>query len=262
MKRSFRAASIFFVCLAGGGPLRGDTVAVAYPEGVVRGFLLVRAPDGSVTADGDLFQSSRGDRVTSRLVFHFRDGSLQDETTVFSQRDRFRLLRDRLVQRGPSFPSPLDLSIDAESGRVVEKYRERGRDKIFDERMRIPPDLSNGLVSTLLKNLAPETASTTLSMLVASPKPRIVKLIVTREGLEPISAGRATLRVTRFRIKVEIGGLAGAVAPLVGKQPREAAVWIVGGESPGFVRSDSQFYESAPLWRIELTAPGCASTTK
>ncbi len=66
------------------------TVAVRHTEGVVRGFLVVRALDGRTLADGDLIQFARGDKVTSRLVFRFRDGSVQDETTVFTQRGRGR----------------------------------------------------------------------------------------------------------------------------------------------------------------------------
>jgi len=35
-------------------------------------------------------------------VFPFANGSLYDETAVFSQRDIFRLLTDRIAQRCPS----------------------------------------------------------------------------------------------------------------------------------------------------------------
>jgi hypothetical protein len=108
---------------------------------------------------------------------------------------------------------------------------------------------------TLLKNIAPDAASTTVSMLVATPKPRLVKLVITPVGVEPFSVGRASYRATRFNVKVQIGGLAGLLAPLVGKQPKDGAVWIIGGEAPGFVRSESQFYQGGPLWRIELASP-------
>jgi len=58
-------------------------------EGLVHGFLSLRLPEGRVLANGDLIQDSRDDRVTSRLLFHFKDGSLHDETAVFSQRTIF-----------------------------------------------------------------------------------------------------------------------------------------------------------------------------
>jgi hypothetical protein len=55
--------------------------------------------EGDTLADGDLIQVAHGDRVTCRLVFHFKDGSIHDETAVFSQRRNFRLLSDHLVHR-------------------------------------------------------------------------------------------------------------------------------------------------------------------
>jgi hypothetical protein len=255
VKRRFCAALLVLACQAAGSLLRAESVAVRHPEGVVRGFLVLRALDGSVLANGDLIQSSRGDRVTTRLVFHFRDGSLQDETAVYSERGRFQLLSDHLVQRGPSFPHPMEVSIDATSGRVTVWHRDEGKEKIIEERMELPSDLANGMTLTLLKNIPPDVASTTVSMLVATPKPRLVKLVITPAGVEPFSVGRASYRATRFNVKVEIGGLAGLLAPLLGKQPKDASVWIIGGEAPGFVRSESQFYHGGPLWRIELAAP-------
>jgi hypothetical protein len=241
--------------LAAGVRLEAEPVAVRFPEGVERGFLLLRALDGRILANGDLIQFAKGDRVTTRLVFHFRDGSLQDETTVYSQRDSFRLLSDHIVQRGPSFPEPTETTIDAVGGRVTVRYDEKGKEELIDERMALPADLSNGLTLTLLKNIGPSAASTTLSMLVTTPKPRLVKLVVTRAGVESFSVGRSRYRTTRFNVKVEIGGLAGVLAPLLGKAPRDAAVWIAEGEAPGFVKSESQFFQGAPLWRIELASP-------
>jgi hypothetical protein len=108
----------------------GQAVAVRHTEGLVHGFLILRALDGTPLADGDLIQTSRGDRVTSRLVFHFKDGSINDETAVYSQRQRFRLITDHLVQRGPAFPQPLDMSIDGSSGRVTVRYMDDGKEKV------------------------------------------------------------------------------------------------------------------------------------
>ena len=86
-----------------------EPVPVRFAEGIVHGFLSLRTADGALVANGDLIQVARGDRVTSRLVFHFKDGSLRDETSVFSQRQNFRLISNNLIQKGPTFPQPLDL---------------------------------------------------------------------------------------------------------------------------------------------------------
>ena len=254
-KRRFRVALLVLAGSIGGGPLRAESVAVRYAEGVVRGFLILRGADGSVLANGDLIQFLRDGRVTSRLVFHFRDGSLQDETAVYTERGRFQLVSDHLIQRGPSFPHPMEVSIDAASGRVTVRHRDEGKEQVIEERMELPPDLANGMVLTLAKNIAADALSTTVSMVAATPKPRLVKLVITRVGDEPFSVGRASYKATRFNVKVEIGGIAGLIAPLLGKQPKDASVWILGGDAPGFVRSESQFYQGGPLWRIELAAP-------
>src|SRR4051812_47462052 len=73
------AAAFMFPTFSG-----GEQVAVRHTEGLVHGFLALRTLDGSPIADGDLLQTARGTRVTSRLVFHFKDGSLHDETAVYS----------------------------------------------------------------------------------------------------------------------------------------------------------------------------------
>jgi hypothetical protein len=256
VKRCFCLSLLFVGGLSGGGALQADSITVRHAEGVVRGFLVLRSVDsGAVIANGDLIQFSRDDHVTSRLVFHFKDGSLQDETAVFSQRRRFRLLSNHLVQRGPSFPHPLDLSIDTASGRVTVRHRDDGKDEIIEKRMELPSDLANGMMVTLLKNIARDGPPTKVSMLFATPKPRLVKLEITPMGREPFSVGRASYKATRFNVKVEIGGLAGLIAPLLGKQPKDTSVWIVGGDAPGFVRSEGQFYEGGPVWRIELASP-------
>jgi hypothetical protein len=250
------AFALLFVAGQLGTALQAESVAVRHTEGLVRGFVVLRSlQSGAVIANGDLIQFTRGDRVTGRLVFHFKDGSLQDETAVFSQRHQFRLLTDHLVQRGPSFPHPVEVSIDATSGRVIVRHRDEDKERVIDERMELPSDLANGMLLTLLKNISRDGPATTVSMLFATPKPQLVKLVITPIGTEPFSIGRASYKATRFNVKVEIGGLKGVLAKLLGKQPLDTSVWILGGEAPGFVRSEGQFYQNGPVWRIEIAAP-------
>jgi hypothetical protein len=240
--------------LAVGAP--AELVAVRHVEGAVHGFLALRALDGRTLADGDLIQSARGDRVTSRLVFRFRDGSLHDETVVFSQSGSFRLIRDHLVQKGPAFERAVDLSIDAGSGQVTVRYAEKdGKEKTASERLDLPADLANGLIFTLLKNIRPETPRTTVSMVAATPKPRLVKLIVTPAGQEPFAIGGSPRKAVKYVVRVEIGGLAGFAASLLGKKPPDSHVWILGGEAPAFVKSEGPLSMGGPLWRIELASP-------
>ena len=137
-------------------PSATEQMAVRHSEGLVHGFLTLRTLDGALLADGDLLQNVRGTRVTSQLLFHFKDGSLHDETTVFSQRQQFRLVSDHLVQKGPSFPQPLDMTIDALRGQVTVRYDDHGQSKVDSEHLDLPPDLANGVLLTMLKNADPK----------------------------------------------------------------------------------------------------------
>jgi hypothetical protein len=235
-----------------------EEIPVHHAEGVVRGFLLLKSLDGTRLADGALIQNARGDRVTSRLVFHFPDGSIHDETVVFTQRERFRLVSDHLIQKGRTFPHPIESSIDAASGRVTVRYLNEPDEKRTDEKMELPADLSNGMMLTLLKNIRPETLSTTVPMVITSASPRLVKLVkllVSPSGTDSFSVGRETHKATRFVVKVEIGGLVGLLAKLLGKVPPDTSVWILEGEAPAFVKSEGPLYAGGPVWRIELASP-------
>lgn len=234
----------------------GEQVTVRHAEGVVHGFLVLRDMDGKALADGDLLQTSRGTRVTSRLVFHFKDGSLHDETAVFSQGQQFRLLSDHLIQKGLSFPQPIDMTIDAVKGLVTVRYSDdHGRPKVESEQMKLPSDLANGFVLTLLKNARPDAVPKSVGFIAATPKPRLVKLAISPGGEDSFTTGATARKATHYVLKVDIGGISGLVAPLVGKQPPDSHVWILGGEAPAFVRSEQPLYNDGPVWRIELTSP-------
>src|ERR1700722_19360871 len=79
---------------------QADPVPVRAVGGTIHGFLEMRSEDGQVVASGDTYATVRGNRITSRTTFHFKDGSTDDETTVFSQRHTFQLISDRHIQKG------------------------------------------------------------------------------------------------------------------------------------------------------------------
>ena len=207
--------------------------------------------------NADLIQTAQGDRVTSRLVYHFQDGSLNDETAVFTQRGHFSLISDHLVQKGPAFTQPLDMTIDRPGGHVVVRYKdEHGADKLDDARM----TASAGYGERDAHHAAQERR-----------RGRRAADLVARRGHAEAAAREARDLGGRERslhgrrigtgprgttwLKVDIGGIAGAIAPLIGKQPPDSHVWIVQGEAPAFVRSQSPMFNGAPLWQTELASP-------
>jgi hypothetical protein len=257
--RRFRAWSLigllFSAALLQPGALLAEPIPVLHMQGTVHGLLVLRTMEGKTLAAGDLIQVVQGDRLLSDLVFHFKDGSVDEETTVFSQHHNFRLLSDHHVQKGPSFPHPMNVLIDVSSGQVTVRSSDGGNEKIERDHLDLPPDLANGLLLTLLQNLRPGAAETKISYLAATPKPRLVKLAITPQGEETFRSAGVRHKATRYGVKVELGGVAGAVAPLIGKQPKDIYVWILEGKAPAFVRMEGQLYLGGPVWTIELTSP-------
>lgn len=231
-------------------------VEVTYAEGLVHGFLELRGMDGELLAHGDLAQVPHGKHVSSHLVFRFKDGSVHDETVEFSQQRVFKVLNYHLVQSGPVFKVPMDVRIDGSTGEVLIRYVDEDGDKKEEsERFELPSDLANGMVPILLKNIPDNATQTTLSIIAATPKPRLVKFVISPEGEAKILAGGTTLKATKYRLKVEIGGVLGLLAPLVGKQPQDSHAWVLGGSAPAFIRLEGPLFAGGPSWRIDLASP-------
>jgi hypothetical protein len=223
----------------------------------MHGFLVLRTLQGKALADGEITQVARGDRITAHLLFRFKDGSIYEDTTIFSQGSKFRLLSHHLVQRGPSFKHPTETSIDASTGQVTVRYKdEDGKKKVVTQRLELPPDVANGLLFTLLKNIPPGAQRTTVSLVATTPKPRLVKLAILPQGEEPFSIGSYRHKASHYVVKVQIGGVAGLLARLLGKQPPDTHVWILEGEAPAFVKSEGPLYHGGPIWRIQLATAG------
>ena len=234
----------------------GEPVAARQLEGTLHGFLSLSNANGKLVAVGDLFQDVQGDRVTSRLLFRFKDGSIDDETTVFTQRGNFLLISNHHIQKGPSFPHPLDLSIDAQSGQVtVRSLSKDGKEESTVEHLDLPPDLYNGLIIPVTKNLRTDAPETRVSMIVASPKPRLVKLALLPLGDEAFSLAGFQRKSSLFEINIELGGVVGLVAPLIGKQPPKIKIWILGGQNPTFLKEEGPLFEGGSLMSINLTSP-------
>lgn len=236
--------------------LSAAPIRVKYKEGVTHGFLTLKTLDGTPVALGDSTEVVRGNEVISHLSYHFNDGSLQQEDLVFSQKSTFRLVSYHRIQKGPSFKNEEELSIDGRSGQVKVRYvDDKGKEKDENEKMKLPDDLANGLVLTLAKNISEEAPKTEVSYLVATPKPRIVKLQIYPAGIDPFTLQGVKREAQHYDIKVDIGGISGLIAPLLGKQPPDSHMWISRGEAPTFVKSITLSYLGGPMWQTELLSP-------
>ena len=232
-----------------------DPVRVRYPEGSVHGYLALRSLDGKLLAAGDLTQTVQHGRLISRLIYRFKDGSIDDDTAVFTQNGTFRLISDHRIQKGPMFPKPTELTIKAQTGEVTVRHTENGKDKVETTHMDLPDDLSNGILLDVVKNIPAEAEETKISYVAATPKPRLIKLALKSDGTESFrSAGRVN-HAHRFVIHADLGGIMGVIAPMLGKAPADSYAWVSGDEVPAFIRSESPLYLGGPVLRTELVSP-------
>ena len=166
-----------------------EPIMVKYSEGVARGFPVLRSLAGEKLAQGELLQIPRAyDVLESRLTFRFNDGSLYDERVVFSQRRVFTLLSYRL----PSFPEAVEASIDRATGEYHVVYRgddEDSPEETLTGRVDLPPDVYNGLLTMLMKNL-PEGDARVVQIVTFTPKPRFVKMLLTPAAEDPVEGER------------------------------------------------------------------------
>jgi hypothetical protein len=252
----FQAATVWCWLLAAviataQGLTVASPIAVRNREGTSHGFVVVRSDEGKILATGDAIQTVKGSRVTSELMLHFVDGSLHQETTVFEQGTVFRLLSDHLIQQGPAFGNQTDALIDM-SGKVTLRSK-GGKEKSYQ--LRMPDDTANGLLLTIIKNLPTADSETSVSLVITSSKPRVVKFRIRPSGTQPFSAGGAPHKALHLVGHVDIGGVAGALATVVGKQPPDVDFWIVAGKAPAFVKFRGPLCEQGSSWNIELVSP-------
>ena len=99
----FPLIAIWIVIIQASG-LTAEQIPVRHIESVTLGFLVLRNLDGEALAYGDWKQAVKPNGlVVGDLRFQFKDGSLYEEITKFTQHGKFRLVSDQVVQKGPSF---------------------------------------------------------------------------------------------------------------------------------------------------------------
>ncbi len=249
-----RISSVAALLFASAMTLEAAPVAVRFPEGSLQGYLILRGPKGEELAIGELQQQAREEGIHSRLVFRFKDGSLYDETVVFSQRKTLAMRQYRLIQRGPSFPTALEASIDGETGRYKVNAREDGeKGETFEGQLALPPDVSNGMFAVLVKNL-PQGATRTVHVVAFRPKPLLVEVELAPDGEARFFVGEAQRQALHYRLRPKLG-IVGVLASHIGKYVPDYHYWILGGGAPAFLAFEGPLYAQGPVWRIELASP-------
>ena len=256
LRSDCRIAAVLLAVFLAPNFVSGEEIPVHHVEGTSLGFLVLRDEGGTPIAYGDLQQVVTKNYVMDDLKLKFNDGSFYEEITKFTQHRTFHVVSDHLVQRGPSFKQQVDSLIDTARGNVVvSSTDEKGKQKKETKHLDLPPDLANGLLMTIAKNLDPSAPSTTVSMVAGSASPQIVKVKYSPQPEGVFQVGPIPYKAQHYRVKIEITGVKGKVAPLIGKEPKDIDIWLAKSESPTFLKFRGQMYEDGPIWEMELAAP-------
>jgi hypothetical protein len=250
----FMAITCFF-----GQPASAEPVSVRFPEGLTRGFLVVRSVAGDVIGQGELSQVVKeADLVESRLVFTFKDGSLHDEKVAFSQKRVLTLISYRLIQHGPSFPKQLNVSID----RGTSQYEVRSRawkeekEDVLTGEFELPKDAYNGMLITVLLNL-PQRSSETVKILAFTPEPKVIDLTLRFVGEQAVRIGDLSRKALRYSFEPGIGVIQKFFGKVLGKLPQDFHYhcWILADDAPGFAHFEGPLQLLGPIIGIELVSP-------
>ena len=247
---------VFMMVLLRSGVLVAAPVPVRFVEGAVHGFLALRTLDGVLMAPGELIEVVRGREVESRMVFHFKDKSVLDETVVFTQQRVLTMQSYRLVQRGAVFTEDVEISLERASGkyRVKTKAHNDGKEAVLEGTLELPPDVYNGLALTIVKNL-PKGASETVHYVAFTPTPRLIQLELVPAGEDKVLVGELKKTAIHYAFKPRLGSWLKLFTTLLGRMPPDSHAWVVTDEVPTFVRFEGPLYTKGPIWRIEVTSP-------
>jgi hypothetical protein len=256
LKAARRGLLVLVMALLWPWPVAAAPVAVRFAEGLTHGFLLLRTVDGSLIASGDLLQVLRDGKVESRMVFYFEDGSLFDETVVFTQQGVFAMQSYHLVQRGPAFAEDTEISLQRASGKYSVRTRSHkdGRVGTIDGTVELPPDVYNGMVVIAAKNLARE-ASATVHIVAFTPKPLLIELKLEPVDEHQMMVGQLAKTAVHYVFKPRPGPWLELFAKLTGRMPSDHHAWIIIEGAPAFARYEGPLNPTGAVWRIELISP-------
>ena len=233
----------------------GAPIPVRYVEGTVHGFLELTTEAGALLAHGDLLQTAARGRMASRMMFHFGDASVFEETVTYTQHGVFALETYHLVQSGPAFAEDLDASLSRSGSYLVKtKSHKDGEEHRYEGTLTLPADVYNGMLVIVAKNVAARD-STTVHLVAFTPQPRLISLEITPSGSQKVLVGRQEETSVKLTLKPKLGVLLALGAKATGKAPPDSYMWIVTDDVPAFVRSEGPLY-SGPVWRITLASPG------
>jgi hypothetical protein len=255
MNHSVALVSLIGFMLIVALPAIAAPISVRFSEGATHGYLLLKDERGDRLADGEMIQRTHGDLVEGQLIFRFKDGSLHNERVSFTQKHVFSLQSYKLIQRGPSFPTTIDIAMERKTGEHrVQSSQDRSADRPFSGRLELPDDVSNGMVVTLLRNLVAGPGET-VHFIAFTPEPKVIELKLIPAEKRTIHIGALAKQVTQYVLEPQLNSVTLFFGKLLGKLPHafHYHFWLLTDDVPAFGGFEGPLYLNGPTWRIEQT---------
>jgi hypothetical protein len=170
----------------------------------------------------------------------------------------FTLIRYHLVQRGPSFPDQIDVSIDRGTAeyKVRSKAGEDGKEEVLTGQVDLPKDVYNGMFVTMLLNL-PKGTSETVNFLAFTPEPEVIKLELLLTDEHAIRIGDLSHKALQYVFKPDIGMIRKFFGKVLGKLPADFHYdcWILADSPASFVKFEGPLQLMGSIMQIELVSP-------
>ena len=214
--------------------------------------MVARSEDGKTIASGEFSQVVQGDEVTMRLTYRFVDGSIDEETTTYTQQGTFRLVRNHHIQKGPFFSKPIDFTADAATGMATSRTTDKNSRIHIETSINMPNDLANGVFRDIAAECAAQYDAVSGECWRCVSGRRLIRLLISPEDEQTVHLAGQALKATVFRIHPELGGIVGMIARLIGLQPKDVMVWVLEGEEPAVVVIVGQLGGYGPVVSSEL----------
>jgi hypothetical protein len=239
-------------------PLWAAPISVRFVEGATHGFLALRTVNGVLIATGDLLQVGRRGQIESRMVFRFKDGSVLDESVVFTQQRVFTMQSYHLVRRGPAFTEDTPrFHTGASHGKVPREHQDpqkTGRRRCSTVPLNCQPTSITVWSSPSRRTFTRGRAKP--STLAFTPTPRLIQLELAPAGEHKVLIGELAKTATHYVLRPRLGTWLKLFATLLGRVPPDSHAWIVtDNELPAFVRFEGPLDTTGPVWRVDTTSP-------
>ena len=171
---------------------------------------------------------------------------MHDERTTYSQRGVFRLEAYHLTQSGPSFPGA-DVAFDRKSWPLPGEDAREGRRARGDGERRVRD--AAGSRQRPDAPLAQEHAARGTGHRPAGgvhAEAALSRMELHQEGEDRIVFAGDPKQAARHLVDLEIGGVTGVVASVIGKNPPDLRYWLALGDIPAFVRFQGAMFLERP----------------